>query len=152
MAAKLTCKEVRINMMGLLDNEISEKKKEELLTHIEGCSSCKKVYQKFYFLKKETVKMKFKKLPDIYWDDYWTHVYNRMERSLGWIFVSIGMIVILSYGSYEIMRDFFLNPQKPLIIKIGAGTLAAGMVVLFVSVLREKIRIRKVDKYRSVER
>ncbi len=152
MNAKLACKDVRIKLMGLIDNEISGEEKEDLLKHIEGCPSCKKIYNEFRTLKKETKEMKFKKLPEIYWDDYWTHVYNRMERGIGWILLSIGIIVLFSYGGYEILRDFFLDPQKPFLLKIGTGTLTAGMIVLFVSVLREKLLIRKIDKYRSVER
>ena len=152
MNAKLTCQEVRINMMGLLDNEIKGERKEVLLKHIEGCSSCQKMYNEFRTLKKDTKDMKFKKLPEIYWDDYWTQVYNRIERGFSWILISIGAMILLAYGGYEVMRDFFLDPQKPLLLKIGAGAFTAGMIVLFVSVLREKLMIRKIDKYRSVER
>ncbi len=152
MSTKLTCKEVRINMMGLLDNEISEEQKAALLGHIESCPSCQKMYNDFRTLKKDTQEMKFKKLPEIYWDDYWTQVYNRMERGFSWILISIGVMILLVYGGYEVTRDFFLDPQKPLLLKIGVGAFTAGIIVLFVSVLREKLMIRKIDKYRSVER
>ena len=96
--------------------------------------------------------MKFNKLPEVYWDEYWTHVYNRIERGLSWIFVSIGLIILLGYGSYQVMQDFYLNSDEPVLIKMGVGLLTAGMIILFISVLREKLMIRKVDKYRSVER
>ena len=152
MDAKQTCKEVRIHMMGLLDNEISGQKKEALLKHIANCPSCKKEYETFKALKRDTKDMKLKKLPEIYWDDYWTQVYNRMERGLSWVLISIGIMILLVYGGFEVMRDFFLDPQKPLLLKIGTGALSVGMIVLFISVLREKLMIRKIDKYRSVER
>ncbi len=152
MSDKMSCKEVRIDMMGLIDNEISAEQKEKLLEHIAGCPSCQKMYEDFQSLKKDTKDMKFKKLSEIYWDDYWTQVYNRMERGVSWILISIGVMILLAYGGYEVMRDFFLDPQKPLLLKIGAGAFTAGMIVLFVSVLREKLMIRKIDKYRSVER
>lgn len=149
---KIECAEARILITGLVDEEITDKQKQELFAHLESCETCQKTYESFVQLKKETSEMKFNKLPEVYWDEYWTHVYNRIERGLSWIFVSIGLIILLSYGSYQVMQDFYLNPDEPILIKMGVGLLTAGMIILFISVLREKLMIRKVDKYRSVER
>ena len=148
----ITCKEARFQIMGLIDNELSEEQASILQAHIKECKECSNIYNSFTQLKKGTNEMAIKKLPEMYWDDYWNHVYNRIERGFSWILISIGAMLILAFGSYEIMRDFYLNPSKPLILKIGSGVLIAGVIVLFVSVLREKLMIRKVDKYRSVER
>ncbi len=148
----ITCKEARFQIMGLIDYELSEEQVIVLQAHIKDCEECSKIYNSFAQLKKGTNEMAIKKLPEMYWDDYWNHVYNRIERGFSWILISLGAMLILAFGSYEIMRDFYLNPAKPLILKIGSGVLIAGIIVLFVSVLREKLMIRKVDKYRSVER
>lgn len=149
---KIECAEARILITGLVDNEIDETQKQSLFAHLKSCDACQETYNSFVKLKKDTGDMKFKKLPEVYWDEYWTHVYNRIERGMSWIFVSIGLIILLGYGSYEVMQDFYLNPEEPMIIKTGVGLLTAGMIILFVSVLREKLMIRKVDKYRSIER
>jgi len=149
---KISCEDVQIKMMGLLDNELNEQLSKQIFDHLEVCPDCKKKYDSFVQLKKDTSDMKFKKLPEMYWDDYWTHVYNRIERGFSWILVSLGAMILLVYGSYEVMHEFYLDPENPLLIKIGAGILTVGMIVLFVSVLREKLMIRKIDKYRSIER
>lgn len=149
---KIECAEARILITGLVDEEITDKQKQDLFAHLESCKVCQATYESFVQLKKETSEMKFNKLPEVYWDEYWTHVYNRIERGLSWIFVSIGLIILLGYGSYQVMQDFYLNPDEPILIKMGVGLLTAGMIILFISVLREKLMIRKVDKYRSVER
>ncbi len=149
---QLTCEEAQIRMMGLIDSELSEDQEKELLEHIKICPSCRKKYDAFVGLKNEAKAMKLKKIPDMYWDDYWNQVYNRMERGIGWILFSIGLILLLIYGSYEVLYDFFMNPAKPLLLKIGAGIFTGGVVVLFVSVFREKLMVRKVDQYRSVKR
>jgi len=149
---KIGCAETRILITGLVDKEITDIQKQDLFAHLESCKACQKTYESFVQLKKETSEMKFNKLPEVYWDEYWTHVYNRIERGLSWIFVSIGLIILLGYGSYQVMQDFYLNPEEPILIKMGVGVLTAGMIILFISVLREKLMIRKVDKYRSIER
>lgn len=149
---KMECSEIRILLTGLIDGEIDESQKQNLFDHLKTCKSCQETYNSFVQLKKDTDDMKLKKLPEVYWDEYWTNVYNRIERGISWIFVSIGLIIILAYGSYQVMQEFYLSPEQPMFIKIGVGLLTAGMIVLFISVLREKMMIRKVDKYRSVER
>lgn len=149
---KLNCDQSQILMMGLLDNELSGEERSSLMAHVESCNKCLKKYDSFVQLKKDTGEMKLKKLPEMYWDDYWTHVYNRIERGISWILVSIGAMLLMAYGGYEMMHEFYLDTSKPMIIKIGAAILTMGMIILFVSVLREKLMIRKVDKYRRVER
>ncbi len=149
---KLTCEQAQIRIMGLIDKELSSDQEMELMNHLKTCPVCQKKYEAFVGLKNEAKAMKLKKLPEIYWDDYWDQVYNRMERGIGWILFSIGLILLFMYGSYEVLHDFFMNPAKPLLLKIGVGIFSGGLVVLFVSVLREKLMVRGVDQYRSVKR
>lgn len=148
----IDCKQAEVLMMGLLDNELSEKQHQDIQTHLAECKACSAKFESYKNLKKDTKKMKFKNLPEVYWDEYWQNVYNRIERGVGWIFFSIGAIILLIFAGYEIFQEFFLNPEEPIGIKIGMGFFGVGLIVLFVSVLREKLMIRKVDKYRSVQR
>ena len=96
--------------------------------------------------------MKFKKLPEMYWDEYWRHVYNRMERGISWIFISIGAIIILTFAAWEAVSGLINNQQMNPLLKIGIFVFVSGMVILLVSVFREKIMIKKIDKYKEVER
>ncbi len=148
----MKCEEAKILMMGYLDGELSPEQKKALEEHLQECAHCREEWEKFSQLKKETEEMKFRPLPEIYWDEYWQNVYNRIERGIGWIFVSIGAIILLVIGAWDLLRDFFLNPREPLIEKVGVGFLILGIIIVFVSVLREKLMIRKVDKYRRIVR
>ena len=47
-----------------------------------------------------------------------------------------------------ILQDVSLNP----ILKAGILILAIGLVILVISILREKLMVRNVDKYREIER
>jgi hypothetical protein len=149
---KPTCEEMSILMMGLMDNELSESQKAKVMEHLASCEKCSAQYKAFSNLKKETSEMKFKKLPEMYWDEYWDHVYNKLERGIAWIILSLGAILIFSYGAYQMTYDFFLDPTRPLFIRVGTGVFTFGIIVLTVSVLREKLMIRHIDKYRSVKR
>ena len=125
---KISCERARILMMGRLDGELTESESGQLDAHLADCAECSQQYKRFVQLKKGTSDMKFKPLPEMYWDEYWTHVYNKIERGISWILVSIGAILVLAYSLYRAMDEFFHNPAEPLVMKIGVGVLILGMM------------------------
>ncbi len=148
----MKCDEARLRMMGYLDNELSEDEIRELQDHLKTCVKCRAEWEAFRELKKETSQMKFKPLPEMFWDEYWQNVYNRIERGVGWIFLSLGAILLLGYAAFALLEDFFLNPKEPLIERLGLAFLIFGLIIVFISVIREKWMVRKIDKYRRVLR
>ena len=149
---KPACEEISVLMMGLMDNELDENQKKMVLDHLASCEKCAAEYKAFNNLKKETSEMKLKKLPEMYWDEYWNHVYNKLERGFAWIILSLGAILIFSYGAYEMTYEFFFDNTISLFLRVSTGIFTFGIIVLTVSVLREKLMIRHIDKYRSIKR
>ena len=96
--------------------------------------------------------MKFKKLPEFYWDDYWNHIYNRIERGLSWIFISVGTIIILCFAVWEFLDKLIAQNNVHPLLKIGIFIFIIGLIILIISILREKIMVRRVDKYREIKR
>ena len=90
--------------------------------------------------------------PEEQWRVYWQDVYNRMERGLGWILVSVGAIVLASYGLWEAVSEMLEDASVPWFLKLAFFALGAGAIILFVSALREKLFTRKHDPYKEVER
>ncbi len=152
MSNKLSCKEARILMMGLIDDELPDNEKQDVLHHIENCPSCQTQYNSFIKLKEEESKMKDLPLSEEIFDEYWTHIYNRIERATGWVILSIGAILTFSYAAYLILKTFFYDESNPIILRFGVAFLILGIIIVFVSALREKLLIRKSDKYRRVLR
>ena len=72
---------------------------------------------------------------------------DRIERGIGWVLFSVGSILLLSYGAFKLIEEMVRNPDVALALKIGTLALIFGLVVLLVSVLRERLAVRKVDKY-----
>ena len=93
------------------------------------------------------------KLPDQEkWDQYWSNIYNRLERKFGWILFSIGLIVLISTGGFYAIKGFLMSPDIPLPEKLGLSAFFLGSAILIVSVLREKLTLRKTDKYKDIIR
>jgi len=148
----MKCEEIKPYLMSHLDGEIEPEKKKEIERHLTECESCRKEYQSFVRLKEETDKMKLADLSDQLWKGYWKGIYRRLERGAGWIFVSIGAIILLSFGVYQFFKEFLTDPNVPLILKIGVSTLAFGVIVLLVSIVRERLFLFKTERYGEVER
>ena len=149
---EISCEKMSLNIMALLDGELDDDKVSEVKEHLTSCDSCSENYSSLKNVKEVTGKMKFKKLPEFYWDDYWKHIYNRIERGLSWLFLSIGAIIVLCYAGWEILDSLMANQDMSPILKGGIFILVTGIIILIVSILREKLMVRRVDKYREVER
>ena len=149
---KMTCDEIALKIMALVDDELSEQEKKSVLDHIAVCDRCAAEYASLKKLKNVTGEMKMKKLPEFYWDEYWGNVYNRFERGFSWILISIGVIIVLGFLVWDILGQLIADPVMNPLLKGGIYLLILGVVVLLVSIIREKLMVRKVDKYNEVER
>ena len=89
---------------------------------------------------------------DKVWGDYWSGIYNRIERGIGWMLLSVSGILLLIYGGYSIVDELIADPTVGFILKVAILGFIGGMAVLFVSVLRERIFFWKTDRYRNVRR
>lgn len=147
----MNCEDIRVLLSALVDNELDPEQKKTVADHLIGCDSCREEYVKMKKLKEVTDDMKYFDLPDRLMAGYWKGIYNRIERGAGWIFLSVGAILLLAFGAWELLNKFFLDSHPPLILKIGVGTLLIGVIVLVVSVIRERFFSIEHDRYEEVE-
>ena len=134
------------------DGVLSEEQKNLVGEHIKQCDSCRKELEEMGKFEEVMDKMELKKPPKEVWQIYWSSVYNRLERRFGWILLSIGAIILLFYGGYKAIEGIIQDPTIPLILKIGILGLLAGLVVLLVSIGRERIFVRQRERYKEVEK
>ena len=137
--------------MAYLDEEISPEDRLEFEKHLEECADCRRELEKLRRVKEVTARMKLADLEERDWEAYWGGVYNRLERGAGWIFFSIGAIVVLAFAAYSALRGFFFDPAEPLLLRLGAGSLVLGLVILIVSVGRQRLHAWRRDPYRRVK-
>ncbi len=103
-------------------------------------------------LKQVTGAMRLKEPPAEEWEAFWENVYNRAERSLGWILMSIGLVVLGAWAALQAVAALLVENSLPLYIKGGIFALAAGVMVLLVSVVRERVYKRRRTRYKDVIR
>ena len=148
----MNCQKAIIYISGKLDGELSPEQERELDIHLDSCQLCRKEYDELLKIKEVTSDMRFSELPDRYWAGYWNGIYNRLERGIGWIFLSIGIIILLCFGTWELFDKIFFDNSVSVILKLGVGAGIIGAITLLVSVFREKLFARRHERYKEVER
>jgi len=149
----MSCDEFKSMITPYLDNELPPERRALFETHLASCQRCRRELEEFSKLKEELDMIRFKEPTDAELERYWRSVYNRLERGIGWVLFSVGAIVLLCYGGFKLVEETIKNPEISALLKVGVLAAVFGTVILFVSLLRERLAVRKVDKYsKEVER
>lgn len=145
-------KDKRELLAGYIDGELSERELREFEQQLEHNPQLRAELEEFKKLKEVTGMVQYADLPIEVWENYWQNLYRKLERGIGWILFSIGAIAILSFGLVQLFGALYLNPKIPTAIQIGVTVLGIGVVILFVSFIRERFFAYNRDRYRKVIR
>lgn len=148
----MTCDDHKDLMMSYLDNELSDEQRQQFEEHLAGCGECASELEEFKKLKAITDEVTLVEPEDRIWREYWDGIYNRIERGVGWILFSVAAILLTIYGGFKVIEELIKDPTVGMILKIGLLALIAGIAILFVSVLRERLYFWKKDRYKDVRR
>ncbi|MCR4417533.1 MAG: hypothetical protein NUV92_07295 [Ignavibacteria bacterium] len=85
-----------------------------------------------------------------HYDLYWSKFLNRLERVVGWFLFITGILILVSYGLYQFIMVLLKDTQLSLLVKAGIFLTVVGFVLLLFSVVRERLTLRKKDKYSEV--
>jgi predicted anti-sigma-YlaC factor YlaD len=148
----MTCQDHKDLMMAYLDDELDDEQRRAFEAHLASCGDCAKDLEEFKKLKQITDGVQLVEPEDRIWDEYWSRIYNRIERGTGWILFSVAAIALLIYGGFELIETVIENRTVGVLAKVGLAALVAGGAILFVSVLRERIHFWSRDRYKDVRR
>ena len=148
----MACEDYKDLMMGYLDEELSAEQIRQFEEHLTACKQCTAQLQEFRQLKAITDQMTLIEPEDRLWQQYWDGIYNRVERSIGWIFFSVAAILLTIYGGFKAIEALITDPTVGLLLKVAMLALLVGLAILFVSVLRERIFFWTKDRYKDVRR
>ena len=139
-------------MMRALDGELGEADQAELQRLLRAEPSLQAEWKRLNRLKEVTSTMALRSPPEEVWETYWTSVYHRFERGVGWVLLSLGVIVSLSYGLWQLAKELMADATIPTFIKGAVLAMIVGGAILFVSVVREKWFVNRSDPYKDIQR
>ncbi|MBN1424306.1 zf-HC2 domain-containing protein [Candidatus Fermentibacteria bacterium] len=148
----MTCDAASVLLSGLLDGQLTVEQREELLAHLDHCPRCSRELAELRHLEGLMKRVSLPRLSDEAWDAHWNQLYNRLERSAGYVVAGLGAILLLCYGAWELCRDWLSRADVPLVLRGGCTLLALGFIVLTVSTVREKMLTYRYDRYKEIRR
>jgi anti-sigma factor RsiW len=139
-------------MMAALDGELSGEDRGVFDGLLSTDPALRREFEQLQRVKEVTSTMALTDPPEEIWDDYWTSVYNRFERKVGWILVSIAALVLVAFGLWHAVAAILATTELPGFVKVAIFALLLGGLLLLASVAREKLFTGRHDPYRGIKR
>jgi len=139
-------------LSAYVDGELAAGEVARLEAHLADCPECRREVDRLRSLQEVTDAMKLAEAPPEKWERFWENVYNRTERSLGWFIFTLGAVLVGGFGLYSFVQSLFQESEMPLVLKIGIFAVCGGVLLLLVSVIRERVYVRKRTRYKDVVR
>ena len=134
-------------LSGYLDGELTQADAQFVETRLAESEELRRELDELKRLREATMGMKFAEPSEREWDEHARGIFSSGTRSLGWILVIIWSACLLVYGAWQ-----FATSGEDLFVKLTVFGLCSGLGLLFVSVLRDRVRTYQRDKYRRVVR
>jgi len=139
-------------MMAALDNELAAGEREELDRLLAEEPGLRGEWDRLHEVKEVTDAMSLRRPPEETWELYFESVYNRAERGFAWILLSMGAIVLTGWALWVGLEELWATADLPTYVKIAIYSMLLGLAVLLLSVIREKLFMRKTDPYKEIQR
>ena len=139
-------------LSAYVDGELSRAEAAEVEQRLEHDQRARAIVDQLRRLKEMTGAMRLKEPPAEEWEVFWQSHYNRLERSLGWILLLVGGVLTGGWGAYLLLRILWSDSSLPTGLRWGITAAVAGLAVLLVSVIRERLHRRKTTRYKDVVR
>jgi hypothetical protein len=134
--------------MRWLDGELSAQEAEHYQAHVRECDECRRELASLGRVVRMTDELKLRAPDDEFWKGYWESVYRRSERRVGFVLLIAGVLAVLGYAIFRAVT----SPELLTYEGISVMLILGGLVVIFVSVARERYHEHKSDPYKEVER
>lgn len=133
-------------LSGYLDRELTQQENQRVQLHLQECEHCAGLLKD---LRELQARMATSSLgaaaPE--WRETTNDSLTENSRLLGFTLLCLSGVLFVGYGVYQ----FFTGYSTGWFGKLIVGGLYAGLVVLLLSVLRQRLLERKKDRYNKVE-
>ena len=134
-------------LTGYLDRELTQGDAQRVRLHLESCAECVRTMQDLTRMRETTMMTEFNLPDDGQWNEAPKGAPSRWFRNLGWLLAALWAVLFV----FLVIRDTVLEEDDVLWVIIGVGFWAVP-ILIFLSVLIDRIKTRKTDPYRKVQK
>lgn len=134
-------------LSGYLDHALNQAQAQQIRVHLEDCAECNSLFEEMRTLREAARTTAFKGPDESEWPELPKNLVSRFSRSLGWLLMVSWLTIVSGLALYR----FLSEAGDPLEVFLVLG-LPGAFVLLFTSVLLDRLNELKTDRYRGVER
>ncbi|MBC8243661.1 MAG: zf-HC2 domain-containing protein [Verrucomicrobia bacterium] len=158
---KHDCQETEPLISGYLDGELTQSDRQRVDLILEECERCSQAFAEMKKLRNSVSHLSFQQLTETEKRDMTQNAISGTGANLGQILAIAGLILVYGVGacwlSWELITDAKFaetgnaEDKVPLFIRFGLPALIGGVGILFFTVLFQRVKAAKTDKYRDVQ-
>jgi len=134
-------------LSGHVDGELTQADNQRVRLHLEECPSCRALVDDLQQIREAAITTDFPVPSDDEWREAPRSLGSLWIRRLGWVLVVVWML-----GAGWLAVQGFIEGSAAWYEKALIVILAGGPLLLFVSVLLDRLRALKTDRYGRVEK
>jgi len=134
-------------LSGWLDGALTQGDEQRVRLHLEDCTECRARVREMSELREVTMSTRFEVPADDQWDERPRGAVSRWSRGLGWLLLIVWIAAVAGYAAWQVVT----GPESLLEKTLFFGG-ASGVVLLFLSILVDRLRTLPGDRYRGVSK
>jgi anti-sigma factor RsiW len=138
---------IRETLMRYLDGELSPTERTALEERLEGSTELQRELAIYRALQEDFAQLTFRDPGGRRAPSVWMAVNRRLTRPVAWLLVATGLTAWFAHAVYT-----YLNSPAPSWEKLATSAVVIGILLLFATVIHDRVREWRTDPYREVER
>jgi anti-sigma factor RsiW len=134
-------------LSGFLDHELTQADEQRVRLHLEGCPRCRGLLGELKTIREVAMTTKFDEPGPAEWGELPRGRASAAFRSLGWTVAIVWLAATAGYALWQLAT----SPEGMAERLLAFGGIA-GVALLFVSVVIDRVRARRTDRYEGVQR
>jgi anti-sigma factor RsiW len=134
-------------LSGYVDGELTQADEQRVRVHVEDCADCRRQVEEMQQVREVTMSSRFNVPADDQWTEAPRGTASRLAFGLGWTFLIVWASIVGGYALWE-----FWTSDGPIVGKLVAFVPASAAVLLFLSVLIDRVKAMRTDPYRRVQK
>jgi anti-sigma factor RsiW len=132
---------------GYLDGELTQGDAQRVRLHLEDCETCRRLAGELGQLREVTMSTEFKVPDDSQWDETPSGGLSAVFRNFGWMILLAWFAGITGFALWQVATESE-NLWETLI----GFSMFLGFGLVFLSVLLDRLKARKTDRYLGVKK
>lgn len=134
-------------LTGHLDGALPQAQSQRVRLHLEDCPTCRTLVEEMATLRETALSTRFVQPEEEHWPELPQTRASWLGRFSGWTLLIAWLVVVCGLALW----NFLSQTGDPLEIFLVLG-LPGALALLFLSVLADRLRELKTDRYRGIQR